>query len=293
MKTLIFSIIFSSLGVAANAGELPQINVEKTFFDMQDTIPKSDSTRTIKVGKVKVVINPNTDDVEVEIDEEVDANGEGNSTVVVNTDKKLDNVKTRWLLLDLGVSTYLDNDFNYNVPENLEQNIGKSTNVNLHLFRQRLNLINHNLNLMYGLTFEFNNYKFENNVTLLPKKDYLTFEEIEEPIKKTKLANTYLNLPVMLNFETNPYNLKRSFRINAGGFAGYLLEAHTKIKYSTDKKVKDRDDFNLSKFKYGVTSQIGYGWFNIYANYALSEMFADGEGPVLHPFNFGIVLIGF
>ena len=97
----------------------------------------------------------------------------------------------------------------------------------------------------------------------------------------------------MLNFESKPRKLKHSFHLSAGAFGGVLIASHTKVKTETEKKIKARDDFNLNKIRYGVSGQIGYGWFNIYANYALNGMFTDGEGPALTPFSVGISIIGF
>jgi len=209
---------------------------------------------------------------------------------------RLENVKTRYMMLDMGVNGYL-NENGRIAPStelgDLELDYGKSINVQLHLFRQRLNLIRHHLNLMYGLTLDFNNYRFSGDITLTPNAGYVTPIPTEDPARKSKLSDTYLKLPVLLNFESNPVKLKHSFHLSAGAFGGVLIASHTKVKTETDKKVKAKDDFNLSKFRYGLSAQIGYGWFNIYANYALNGMFTEGEGPALTPFSVGISIIGF
>lgn len=216
-------------------------------------------------------------------------------SVEVDECDELDNVKTRFGLLEIGVNGYI-NDNSLATPvgyPGLELNYGKSINVNLHLLRQRVNLIAHHVNLMYGIGFEFNDYRFANPVTLEPGQPELTFVDIEEPIKKTKLATTYLNVPVMLNFETNPEELKRSFHLNAGMYGGVLLGSRIKYKTTDNNKVKQRGDFNVNTLRYGVTGSIGYGWFTLYANYGLSELFANNEGPVVQPFSIGLTVIGF
>ena len=92
----------------------------------------------------------------------------------------------------------------------------------------------------------------------------------------------------MLRYETNPYDESKSFHIAAGGFGEYLLGGHTKTKSSTGDKTKQHDDFNLSRFRYGITGRIGYGWVNLFVNYSLSELFEAGTGPVLTPVSGGI-----
>jgi hypothetical protein len=39
--------------------------------------------------------------------------------------------------------------------------------------------------------------------------------------------------------------------------------------------------------------RVGYGKFNVYAEYGLSEMFRNGRGPELYPFSAGVTLIPF
>src|SRR5438045_6082830 len=42
---------------------------------------------------------------------------------------------------------------------------GKSSNVNIWVFMQRMNLIKHYVNLKYGIGVEFNNYRFKSNIS--------------------------------------------------------------------------------------------------------------------------------
>ncbi len=271
--------------------------------DMKVVVIEDDS------GKVKVSINSNSvvyeiltdkDNVRIGENGEIEIEKEQEEKAYKDEDDEecssMDNVKTRYMMLDMGINGYL-NENGLIAPStalgDLELDYGKSINVQLHLFRQRLNLIRHHLNLMYGLTLDFNNYRFSRDITLTPNAGYVTPVPTEDPAKKSKLSDTYLKLPVLLNFESNPQKLKRSFHLSAGAYGGVLIASHTKVKTDTEKKIKAKDDFNLSKIRYGVSGQIGYGWFNIYANYALNGMFTDGEGPALTPFSVGISIIGF
>lgn len=310
MKTLILTLFTIVSAVLLQAQTVTEPDTSGA------AIAKDSDTTIIDIPGFKIVIRESDDDnVEVKVQKSKDGSVVFEERVEgddqdgdddfedfdldfsdMKKDKELKDVKTRFMLLELGLNGYVNNAGGLTAPvgySDLELNQSRSINVNLHLFRQRVNLIQHHVNLMYGLGFEFNDYMFANDVTLQAQAPELTFLNIEEPLKKTKLATTFLNLPVMLNFETNPEELKRSFRLSAGGYAGVLVGARTKYKTTNNKKVKERDDFNLNNFRYGVTGSIGYGWFNLYANYALSEMFADNQGPALNPWNVGIVLIGF
>ncbi len=295
--------------VIVNADTIVRVDSSgKTFID----------TTVINIGKIQIILRT-TEDGNNEIVVESNAGednhvisigsnsgdsiniyqykGEHNdSDIPVQCDRKtLKNFKSRSMLLDLGINTLLFNN-TLQMPvdyKGLNMNPGKSINVKLHLFRQRVNLINHHLNLMYGLSLDMHNYRFSDPYNLKPRMDSVSLKVLDNSVRKSKLSDVWIELPVLLNFESNPWDSDRSFRINVGAYAGYLLGAHTKVKMADKTKIKERDDFNMQKFRYGLTGQIGYGWFNVFADYALTDFFNPGEGPILTPFTVGITLIGF
>lgn len=249
-------------------------------------------TSEIKVGNIKITIETDEDSKNLgrEIESEI-------SQIIHKRDRRrLNNVQTRVFLFELGLDGYLFNG-STQLPEEyreLQLDQWRSVNVNIHLFRQRINLVKHKLNLMYGLLFEFHDYTFRRSVTLQPKQDTVTPVELGIDPRKSKLQVTYFTLPILFNFETNPYHKKRSFRLNAGAFLSVRVQSHTKVKSGgSGGKVKIWDDFNLRDFRYGITSQIGFGWFNMYLNYTLSPMFKEGEGPDFNQFALGFVILGF
>ncbi len=84
-----------------------------------------------------------------------------------NNDKPA-NLSTNWWIFDIGFSNYVDNT-NYPAAiapglaeEDLKARAGKSRNVGIWIFMQRLNMIKHVVNLKYGLGLELNNYHFDN-----------------------------------------------------------------------------------------------------------------------------------
>ncbi|OWY20741.1 hypothetical protein C7N43_08140 [Sphingobacteriales bacterium UPWRP_1] len=209
---------------------------------------------------------------------------------------KFPRIKTRWVLFDMGVSTYMNNG-SFNMPlelENFDQRYGRSLNYQLHVFRQRVGLVKNNVNLLYGLGFDFSNYSFENPITLLKNSNPLEVT-IDNAIdyKKNKLVTTALNIPLMLNFETNPRRPGKSFRLSAGVYGGLLIGSHTRQKSEELGNNKERDDYNLNKLRYGFVGQIGVGPINFYANYSPQSLFRDGRGPDLQPFNVGLSIIPF
>lgn len=236
----------------------------------------------------------------------IEINNDGDKRIITIDNEELDTafdnsgcgrkkVETKMFGLDLGVSAYLqDGSSNIKAPFTpLELNFGKSINVNLHVIHQNISVVKHYVSIDWGLYTELNNYRFANDALLIPKIDSVAFLSEGVAYKKNKLFSSYLNLPVTLRFETNPNHPKRSFNFAIGGFAGYLIGAHTKTVKPGKDINKFHDDFNLNKMHYGVTARIGYSWFDLYVTYAMTPLFNDGVAPDLTPVSAGIALVGF
>jgi len=208
-------------------------------------------------------------------------------------DEYMKNVETKFLLLDIGVNNYFAKGFQSDLASQydpMEPNPGKSWVVNIHAVNQRVNLIDHHLWLSYGIFFEFNSYKFNSDMVLVPNIDSVAFVQSDVSLKKNKLSCEYVGIPLMLRYETNPAHMDESFHISAGGFGEYMIGAHTKVKTNDNAKLKAHDDFNLNRFRYGITTRAGYGWVNVFANFALSELLHGNLDPVVYPFSAGLAL---
>ena len=153
--------------------------------------------------------------------------------------------------------------------------------------------------LSLGPEFAFNNYmlqgnnrwKNENGRTEVEGK---TSSEQRE-LQKSKLTTTTINVPLMLTMKLRNAKGRTAFQLGAGGFAGYLLGQHSKIKYYQDgdsHKEKDRGSFNLNEFQYGVQGTVGLGGLMLFAKYNLNELFKDNRGPQTQVLSFGLTLSG-
>jgi hypothetical protein len=70
------------------------------------------------------------------------------------------------------------------------------------------------------------------------------------------------------------------------------------MKYVTDengkkRKEKNNHDFHVPPFRFDLTGRIGWGRVNLFATYALNNLFKDDKGPELVPFSVGIRLVNF
>jgi hypothetical protein len=190
-----------------------------------------------------------------------------------------------------GLATFAPRDASEPLtPSEFRLITGKSINFNIWLFQQRLNITKHKLNLLYALGLEMNNYRYARSVTYLPGYPTQIIRDSVE-FSKNKLFAEYISVPVMLNFNSNPARPNRAFQASLGVSGGYLLKSRTKQVSEERGKVRKTDDFNLNKWRFGLTSELGYGPVKLYANFALTAL--HDYGLQQYPFSVGIRLNGF
>ncbi len=195
------------------------------------------------------------------------------------------NISTNWWILDLGFSNYNDKT-NYvstatqsfapsSTDESLKLKTWKSRNVNIWFFMQRLNVIEHVINLKYGLGLELNNYFFDDmGVQLHKNPDPATITFDYTGLDKNKLAADYITAPIMLNMNFTP-GRGRGFGISGGVSGGYLYSSRQKIKNGGHKD-KTHDDFDLRKWKVSYIGEVLLGPVKLYGSYATKSMWEKG-----------------
>lgn len=206
------------------------------------------------------------------------------------------NVTTNWLVTDIGFNQ-INDQTNYaqaiaggylpaGANENwFDQRFIKSTNINIWVFMQRLNMIKHVVNLKYGLGIELNNYRYQ---------EPIRYQETNQPLvimenlsyKKNKLAADYITVPLLLNFNFTPNHADHGFGFSAGMSAGYLYSSRQKTVGGGMGKKKERDDFDLRSLKLAYIAEISLGPVRLYGSYATKSMFKNGLDHT--PYSFGL-----
>lgn len=227
---------------------------------------------TIRIGGMVIIRKAGSKDKEIIRDKEYKMRNR-------RTDKP-SNLSTNWWIFDLGFSNYNDQS-NYTAAavsgfvapgigeDQLKLRAGKSRNVNVWFFMQKLNIAKHVVNLKYGMGLELNNYHFENDKILFSKNPTLISEGATS-FKKVKLAVDYLTVPIMLNINFTP-NRKSGFGISGGVSAGYMYSARFKTKVDGDKN-KVKSDFDLERFKLSYIGELSLGPVKLYGSYAMNNM---------------------
>lgn len=253
-----------------------------SFAQADSTAPKSD---TIRIGGMIIIKRPGRNHTE---DREV---------IISNKRKSNANISTNWWIVDLGFANYND-ETNYAAAQqsgfvssdisgkdNLKLRTGKSVNVNIWVFQQKLNLVKHYVNLKYGAGVELNNYRFDDErVRFTKNPTTISLDPALADAKKNKLAADYITIPMMLNFDFTPRH-RNGFGLSVGMSAGYLYSARQKIKQHDDK-TKLHDDFNLEKWKFSYIAELTLGPIRLYGSMATKNMWEKGLDQT--PYNIGI-----
>jgi hypothetical protein len=260
------------------------------------SVDNNDSPVVVKLGNTTLeVIDGDTTQVIL-----------GNSRLTVDEkgNVKWDrNKKTKfdghWAGFDLGVNGFVDKNFSGDLPagyEFLSLKYEKSIDVQINFFEQNINLYNNKLGLVTGLGLRWNNYRFADNIILLRDEDKIAGKANNtRDWRKSKLTVNYLQLPLLLEYQTNNRARKNSFHVSGGFVLGWRYASHSKMLYfdSGRQKPKTRDDFHLRPFRYDVTARIGWGILNLYATYSLNTMFRNDRGPEMYPFAIGLTFLDF
>jgi hypothetical protein len=113
--------------------------------------------------------------------------------------------------------------------------------------------------------------------------------------KKNRLKSTFVNVPLLVEFNTNK-NPDKAFHIAVGVIGGYKLGSRTRqiLKNNGDEiRIIRKDNYNINPFRVNAHASIGYKNFTVFADYALTPLFENGKGPELYPFTIGVKLISF
>jgi hypothetical protein len=80
--------------------------------------------------------------------------------------------------------------------------------------------------------------------------------------------------------------------VNAGVVGGVRMYSHQRVTgtYENGDKYENitKSAFNLNTFMLDATVRMGYGYFGVFANYAILGMFKEGTTVGVYPLRFGI-----
>jgi hypothetical protein len=160
--------------------------------------------------------------------------------------------------------------------------------------------------LEWGLGMSWYTFKYENDNVVMSKDDNgVVFFEDLDPLKsytKSKLSMSFVTAYLIPMLDFGGYGDKTrfwdsggsKFRFGFGPYAGYRIGSHSKVVYKEDgdkEKDKNKDNFYLENFRYGLRLQLGIRSTDLFFNYDLNELFTTSQpnNPKLNAFSFGII----
>lgn len=295
--------------------------IDEAIDDTENTW-KGDTTNVI--GKIEVIEHPDKTRVTLGSNEVIIVEENGDSVIVGLGSKGLSIVEgddgveikvldmderrkhynkgrrkkfnANWAGISVGLNNYLTPGNSMVLPPDqyyMDLNTGKSWNWNINIIDYGVPLGTEYVGLVSGVGFEFINYNFNGQNSIMKDPDTGVTVEYIPPyagfITKSKMNIAYLTIPLLLEFHI-PTGRGKIY-LSTGVIGGLKLWSNTKIKYteSGDKsKEKNKSDFNLSPLRWGVTARVGYKWFGLYANYYMTSLYKPTMGPELYPFAVGV-----
>jgi hypothetical protein len=227
-----------------------------------------------------------------------------------------------WAGIELGISGYVTPDFDMNFNPAypyMNMNTARSLTVNINPFELNVNLYKNHIGFTTGLGFQISNYYFTNNYVMLQDSAAIVAYKVQDAqgnyvsMKVNKMVVSYLNVPLLFEYQTNRYRRLSSFHVSLGVIAGVRIGSYTKQVYDNKEEsyflvddngnkvasfdvehytVQDRGAYHLSPFKLDAAFRVGWSHLNLFGTYSLTQMFQKNQGPELYPFTVGITLLG-
>lgn len=290
----------SSIKIKGNAKDISAeastaASITKIDEQAKQVVGKSGKDSTIYTWKGKRIII---------IDKE-----KGNDTITIgggNKNRKhgYSNEDFRhWSGFSMGVNGYMSPNGGITMPKStnyMDLDYGRSFNFQFNFVERHLNLVKHKVKLVTGFGIDYHSYAFDRKTNLNPNSDSLgSFASIDTTnfytYKKNKFRNTYIQVPLLLEFNTSN-NPNKTFHIAVGVIGQYLISSRTKqgLEQGDFEFTKQRkDSYNLSPFSAKAHINLGYRGFTVFGEYNLTPLFQSGKGPELYPFAVGVRLIPF
>jgi hypothetical protein len=175
----------------------------------------------------------------------------------------------------------------------LELDPARSIGVQWNLLEKRFPIIKDYLGITTGLGIQWNRFALKGNYDITATNDTIFgVENTSVQYSKNVLSSTYLQAPLLLQINTNK-NPSESWTIAAGIVGGIRIGGLHKTKWEVEgneNKDKTKDDFNFRPFSASLMGLVGYGNWNLYMTYNLTDVFNEGSALSLRGVNAGILL---
>lgn len=223
---------------------------------------------------------------------EISTDSTKNKVKISLGDKKGPKRTKSYFLLNFGPTYMLEGTIGENaITPEFEPWRSWSGNVGL-MFSTRLGGPNSIAHINYGLLWKFNYVEVSSDHRLMVQDDnpvYVPPSPYASTLEHSQFSRQSLVLPVQLRFAGSK---KKSLNVMLGGYGGIRLYAFQDLEFKTadgeKAELRLRDDYATNLWQYGVTAAIGQRWWQLYADYELSNLFEDNPNYEYNMLNAGV-----
>jgi TonB family protein len=211
----------------------------------------------------------------------------------LETTKRYD---AHWAGLDIGTLILMSQGFNSSFENNpyWENNVGRSSSLNLNLFEYKLPIFKQYFGLTTGLGMAVSTIGFRDNYILQHNQDSVfALKDTTQSYRINSLTAGYVTVPLLLEFSSKPKQ-KKSFYVAAGVIGGLRFASSTTKtgKYENGDRFQNvvRSKYNLNPITLDATLRAGYGGIGVYASYQLYSLFKNNKTVEIFPFKVGLTV---
>lgn len=306
-RSILLAILFvCAIGLQAQNEKTPNKSKKETTTKIVTVTEDGERTEVIVPG-VKVEVSDFNDTItKITIGRRrIEVIEDHNRARVRMVRLPIERFKGHWAGFEMGFNGYTNSDFSTSLPSDalfMDLNQGKSVTVSINFLQYNIGLqrYKNNLGLVVGSGITWYNYRTDspyyfqkdpaNNKTIgVPVPD-------EYDVSKNKITSTFINFPLLLEWQLPASNDAHRFFISAGPYAGFRLCGRTKMVYHENgsrHKEHSKKDININPFQYGVMVRMGYRFIKLYGSYNFSILYTSNMGPELYPYTIGLTLLSF
>lgn len=143
------------------------------------------------------------------------------------------------------------------------------------------------LHLKYGVSLMYNNLRPTDNRVFVNNGSQTDLVEFQYNLDDSRFRNVFMTFPLHLEFDftkktvssaKNYFRTHQSIRLGIGGYSGFRIKSKQKLCFDVngnDTSTKEKGNFNVNDFIYGVSTYIGYKETSLYLKYDLNPLFKN------------------
>ncbi len=136
--------------------------------------------------------------------------------------------------------------------------------------------------------FDWTLIRLKENITIDKNTPTLSYTQENINFSKNRFSSSYLHIPLNFEFRSKKDKNSQRFYFIVGPEVAFLLNGKVKQVSDANGKVKFKDDYNFSAFRYGASIRFGWSSIAAFAKVYNSDMFTTSAQDGLKNMAFGL-----